>query len=259
MNVFLDVTSKLTLRGGYRYVWGDASDAILPATGLVSADQGKLRRNVGLGGATFHPISKISFTADVEAASSGGAYFRTSLYNYQKFRGQARYQVTGTLNLSADFTVLNNQNPTPGIHHDYLAHQESIALLWSPKAKLWDFQGSYSRSSLRSDIGYLEPQDLTAQTSLYRENTHTVTALSPSETAPHGPRFAPDPTGGGSFFRSSGSRPSSYYQPVAKLQAPLRKNASLFAEWRYYGYGEAFYLYEGFRANLVTAGVRFTR
>ncbi len=79
VNVFFDVTSKLTIRGGYRYVWGDASDAILPAAGLVSADQGKLRRNVGLGGATFHPTSKISLTADVEAASSGGAYFRTRL------------------------------------------------------------------------------------------------------------------------------------------------------------------------------------
>ena len=28
---------------------------------------------------------------------------------------------------------------------------------------------------------------------------------------------------------------------------------------RYYGYGEAFYLYEAFRTHLITAGVRFTR
>ena len=34
---------------------------------------------------------------------------------------------------------------------------------------------------------------------------------------------------------------------------------SWFSEWRYYGYGEAFLLYEGFRTNLVTTGVRFTR
>ena len=33
---------------------------------------------------------------------------------------------------------------------------------------------------------------------------------------------------------------------------------SWFAEWRYYGYGEVFDLYEGFRANLVTTGLRFT-
>jgi hypothetical protein len=64
---------------------------------------------------------------------------------------------------------------------------------------------------------------------------------------------------GGSLFLSSGSRPTSYYQPSAKLFAPVRKNLSLFVEWSYYGYGEAFYLYEGFRSNLVTTGLRFTR
>jgi outer membrane phospholipase A len=44
-----------------------------------------------------------------------------------------------------------------------------------------------------------------------------------------------------------------------KLSVPLRKNFNWFTEWRYYGYGEAFYLYEGFRTNLVTTGVRYER
>ena len=39
IDVFFDATSKLMLRGGYRYVWGDANDAVLPAAGLVSSDQ----------------------------------------------------------------------------------------------------------------------------------------------------------------------------------------------------------------------------
>ena len=46
--------------------------------------------------------------------------------------------------------------------------------------------------------------------------------------------------------------------PVVR-DLPVTKNLSGFAEWRYYGYGEAFYLYEGFRTHLVTAGLRFTR
>lgn len=69
----------------------------------------------------------------------------------------------------------------------------------------------------------------------------------------------PKLTAGGSFFISSGSNPSNYYQPIAKLLLPLGKNVNWFTEWRYYGYGEAFYLYEGFRAHLVTTGLRFTR
>ena len=114
----------------------------------------------------------------MEGGSSGGAYFRTSLYDYQKVRAQARYSVTASLSLSADFTILNNHNPLPGVGYDYLAHQESLSVLWSPAGgKRWDFEGSYSRSDLRSNIGYLSPQDLAPQTSLYRDNSHTATAL----------------------------------------------------------------------------------
>jgi hypothetical protein len=259
IDILFDATSKLTLRGGYRYVWGDASDAILPLAGLVSSDQGKLRRNVGLGAVTFRPSHKISITGEAEGASTGGAYFRTSLYNYQKVRAQARYQATTSLSLSADFTLLNNQNPLPGVNYDYLAHQESLSIFWSPAGgKKGDFEGSYSRSDLRSNIGYFAPQDLAPQTSRYRDNSHTATALF-NFTLPNSSRIAPKLTAGGSFFLSSGNRPASYYQPVAKLWVPLGKHVNWFTEWRYYGYGEAFYLYEGFRTHLVTTGLRVTR
>jgi hypothetical protein len=258
INLIFDATSKLVLRGGYRYVWGDANDAVLPPAGLVSADQAKLRRNVGLGGITFRPTRKISLTTEAEVASSGGAYFRTSLYDYQKVRAQARYQVLTSLGLTADFTLLDNQNPVPGVNYDYSARTESLSLFWSPAGgKSWDLQGSYTRSALRSNIGYLDPGTLTGETSLYRDNTHTATALF-NVKLPRRAGLTPKITAGGSFFISSGSRPTSYYQPLASLWVPTGKKLNWFTEWRYYGYGEAFYLYEGFRAHTVTAGVRFT-
>ena len=259
IDVFYDATSKLTLRGGYRYVWGDANDAVLPPEGLMSSDQAKLRRNVGIGGVTYRPFQKITIRTDAEVASSGGAYFRTSLYDYQKVHAQARYQALTSLSLAADFTLLDNNNPVPGVNYDYRSQQESLSLFWSPLGgKFGDFQGSYARSTLHSDIGYLVPQTLTAQTSLYRDNAHSATALV-NVKLPTVEGIAPKLTAGGSFFISSGSRATSYYQPLATLWLPINKKISVFADWRYYGYGEAFYLYEGFRANLVTTGLRFTR
>ena len=118
-------------------------------------------------------------------------------------------------------------------------------------------QGTYTRSALRSDIGYLTPQDLTAQTSKYRENAHMATALLNlrlARTSAHTPRLML----GGSMFKSSGSRPTAYYQPRAQFWLPLSKRASWFTEWTYYGYGEIFYLYEGFRVHLATTGLRLT-
>ena len=151
------------------------------------------------------------------------------------------------------------------MNYNYLARQESLSILWSPGGgKRWDFEGTYSRSDLRSDIGYLEPEYLSPDTSLYHDNSHIATGLF-NLNLPRGltrakdSHLVPKLTAGGSFFLSSGSNPSNYYQPIVKLLLPLSKNVNWFTEWRYYGYGEAFYLYEGFHAHLVTTGLRFTR
>ena len=263
VNVLFDATRKLTLRGGYRYVWGDATSATFPADDLSNANRGKLRRHTGLGAVIFRPSSKLTLTAEAEAATSDGVYFRTSLYDYQKVRAQAHYQVTGSLNISGDFISLSNQNPSPGIRYDYLVLQESLSLFWAPRGgKLWDVQGSYARSTVRSDMDYLTPQDLSPQVSRYRENAHTATVLVSVHAQIRGQ--AATLSLGGSLYRSAGflsatSRPTDYYQPVANLRVPLSRNVQCFAEWRYYGYGQAFQVYEGFRSHLLTTGLRFTR
>ena len=124
---------------------------------------------------------------------------------------------------------------------------------------MWDIQGSYTRSTLRSDIGYLDPGTLEALTSLYRDDAHTATALFNIKLPHSGAKMGPKLSAGGSFFISSGSEPTSYFQPLATLWLPISKNINWFTEWRYYGYGEAFNLYEGFRSHLVTTGLRFNR
>jgi hypothetical protein len=258
IDIFYDANSKLTLRGGYRYVWGDSSYAFLPPEGLASSAQGQLRQNIGLGAATFRPTQKISVTGEFEGGSSSGVYFRTSLYNYERVRAQVHYQPLQSLSISGAFTLLDNQNPLAGTNYAYSSYQESLSFYWSPHGKIFDIQGSYTRSTLRSNIEYLDPGTLTPQLSNYRDDAHTATALF-DLTWPHSKHFAPKLAAGGSFFISSGSQPTSYYQPTAKLWVPLGKHATWFSEWRYYGYGEAFLLYQGFRTHLVTTGVRFTR
>ena len=132
ISLMYDVTPKITLRGGYRYVWGDATDVVLPVSGLAGLEQGKIRRNVALAGAAWRPFQKLSLNADFEGGSSGSTYFRTSLYDYQKVRVRGRYQILPSFSVLANVNVLNNQNPTPGINYDFLSHQESVSLLYAP-------------------------------------------------------------------------------------------------------------------------------
>jgi hypothetical protein len=66
-------------------------------------------------------------------------------------------------------------------------------------------------------------------------------------------------TVGGSLFVSSLSRPTRFYEPLTRLSIPLKKNISWNTEWRWYGMGEPFYLYEGFRTHVFTTGLRISR
>lgn len=259
-NLYVAVTDRLTLRGGYRYVWGDASDAVFPQAGELSGiEHASLRRNVGLGGIVYRPIKRMLLTAEAEAASSGGVYFNTSLYDYQKVRTQARYQVNGSLSAAVDFTYLNNENPTPGIHYTSRSQQAAASLYWSPQnGKILSFQGTYAFAAFRSDIFYLVPSTLTPATSTYSDDAHTATALATVNLGRWG-IVAPKLTAGGSLFLSRGSLPTSYYQPMAKLWVPVSKHAQAFAQWWFYGYGEAFYPYQGFGTHLASIGMRYVR
>jgi hypothetical protein len=259
MDAFFDVTRKITVRGGYRYVWGNASDVILPIAELAGLEQGKIRRTVWIAGLAWRPIENAWVNVDFEDGSSGSTYFRTSLYNYQKASVRGRYRISSALNLSAGTSVLNNQNPSPGINYSFLAHQESASLQYTPGGgKLWDFEGGYTRSTVYSHIAYLDPEFLITEQSLYRDNSHSLNAMF-NLNVPKWIKYKTKLSFGGSAFLSSGSNPSTFYQPAAKLSVLIRKNLSWNSEWRYYGFDQSFYLYQGFRTEMITTGVRITR
>ncbi len=257
-DIFVDIVKGLVARGGYRYIWGDASELVLPFEGLSTHDRLRLQRNIVLGSLTYRPGLKYSVTGDFEAGTSGSAYFPISLYDYQKFRIHGNYQLNNSINLSANVSWLQNTSPLPN-KNDFLSHAESLSLQWNPKGgKRFGFLGTWEHSTLRSNIFYLPPQSLVPTLSNYWESGHTITGLI---TATLPKLFASTPVfpGGGSFLLSAGSRATTYYQPVAKLTVPLGRNLAWNTEWRYYGFGETFYLYESFRTHLITTGLRFTR
>jgi hypothetical protein len=259
IELFYDLTKKMTLRGGYEYLWGDAqvpAGLLDPFGGLES---GVLRRNVGLAGFNFRPNQKIRVNVDFEGASGGRTYFSTSLQDYQKARVRASYQALTSLSLSATFSVLNNTNPAAGIDYAFLSRDNSVSALWNPGGgKRITVLADYSRSTLRSDIDFLVPQTFQAAQSDYRENAHTGTALVEASLPPVN-KLAPKLACGGSFFVSSGSRPTRYYQPVARFTVPLHKYVQWAGEWRWYALTENFYLYEGFRSNQFTTSLRLLR
>jgi hypothetical protein len=260
-DVFYNLLSnRLVLRGGYRAEWGDATTL---ASGLNPAgaplESGALRRNVALAGLNFRLPEKFTLNLDYEAGRSDNIYFRTSLNDYNQGRVRARYQPFTSLSLQANFFVLNNQNPNPTIQDDFQSRGDSVSIAWTPRGgKRFSFLGEYDRSTLRSDILFLDLPFFNSAVSSYRDNAHTVTAA--IDWTPASYRgFAPKLTLGGSYFTSSGSMPTHEYQPLLRLSFPITKHVSWFTEWQYYGLGEVFYAYEGFHTHIFNNGLRFTK
>ena len=65
-SVIVDAAKSLTLRAGYRYVWGNGGNDVLPLQGLPSVVNEGLRRNVGTGAITWRTGPKLSLTAEFE-------------------------------------------------------------------------------------------------------------------------------------------------------------------------------------------------
>ena len=229
----------------------------MPPAGLASQDIADFRRNVIKAGFSYRMGTSISVSGDVEGAGTDSAYFRTSLYRYQRSRLQASYQATSQLTFSATFSAINNQNPSPNITLDYFGTQSSGTVLWNPAgAKRIGFQGTYTYASTRSSISFLVPQTLQRDQSRYDDRAHSIQGM--LDFALPGLGAQAKLSAGGSFFISSGSRPTSYFQPAGKLILPLRHAVAWISEWTYYGYAESLYSYESFRTHLVTTGVRIT-
>ncbi len=259
IEAIFDLTKKITLRGGYRYEWGDATVRAgnLSQSGPLAF--GALKRNVGLAGATIRPWQKLSVNLDYEGASTDQNYFRTSLYNYRKVRARARYQLASSLFLQANFALLDNQNPTAGIQNDFRSRDNSLAAFWTPNSgKRFSIMAEYDRSTLYSNIDFLLLPFLTPTLSAYKENAHTATSMI-DVVLPSVGGIAPKLSAGGSLFVSAGSRATRYYQPLGRLSIPLQKHVQWNTEWRWFGYGEQIYQYEGFRTHMLMTGFKLIK
>jgi hypothetical protein len=258
VQLFFDLTSKLTLRGGHRYVWGDAQVPAALVIESLGQESGQLRRQVGLAGVNFRLSRNLSANLDFEASPGDRSYFRTSLNDYQKARIRARYQALPSLLLSANFSLLRNENPAKTINYNFLSRDNSLSALWNPGGgKRFSVLAEYSRSTLRSDISYLVPSTIASALSSYRERANSGTAVV-DLTLPGVGSVQPKISLGGSLFASCGSRPTRYYQPLARLSLPFGKRLEWSSEWRWYALSQPLYLYEGFRSNQFLTSFRLT-
>jgi hypothetical protein len=256
-DVFFDLNSKVTIRGGHRYTWGDATVPAASFHPTQTPGFGRIRMHTGLAGVSLRPYSKLSASVDYEGSPGDENYFRTSLHDYNLLRARARWQPHNDWVVSLNFRYLDNRNPATGIDYELESRSTTAAVQWLPKGgNRISVLGEYTRSAVRSDILYLVPLGLFPERSLYRDNAHTATGV--IDVHLPGSARAPRISLGGSLFQSSGSRPTRYYQPLGRVQLPLHRGVEAYGEWRWYGLSQPFFLFESFRSHQFLAGLRLS-
>src|SRR5262249_55941004 len=131
-DLFVDVFRGLTLRGGYRYIRGDATVMAGNLSQSGPQEVSELHRNVGIFGFNFRPIQRLTFHGEYEGSSGDRVFFRTSLNEYHRGRLNAKVQVTNALLFQVKFRILDNQNPASDIQLDFRSRDTSAALFWTP-------------------------------------------------------------------------------------------------------------------------------
>jgi hypothetical protein len=256
LDVTFDLTSKIALRAGERYVWGDTT---VPTFYGQVPESGTLSRHSGVAGISFRSSQKLSANFDFEGGSAEHLYYRTSLQDYRKYRARARYQVLSSLFLTWNLAILTNDNPIPSVQYTFSSHDDAISLLWTPGGgKRISLLGEYSRTSVESNILYILPQIFAPAQSFYRENAHQASGLL-DFVLPSVHSRAPHLSVGGALFAAAGTRPTSFYQPLAKLSLPIAKHFDWVSEWRWYDFAEPVHLFEGFRTTQFSTGLRIAR
>jgi hypothetical protein len=258
VDLVLDVSPWMSLRGGHRYSWGESwTRAGLFDRGAGDEfGRGRLALHTGLGGISIRGGSKWSMNASAEFTGGANVYYRTSLQQAQKMSVMSRYQPASWLGLQVRVTYLDNQSPSGRGGYEFRQTAYGGAVQVTPfGGRRLSVVADYARTSMRSELGYFEPQFFTVAASRYRDNGHAGAAtvdLQPWK------RSSFRLSAGGAAFLSSGSRPTRYYQPLGRLTAPVGRGAAVVAEYRWYGMTEPFSAYESFRSTQFTAGIRFS-
>ena len=154
VEALFDITSKITLRGGHRYNWGDSDFRAPSLAGFIGPESGELSRQTGLGGISYRAIGKIWASADVEIARSDKVYFRTSLSDYERYKARVRWQVATNFSASWNFAYTANKTPNANTlpaglgPYSFRSIDDSISFLWTPKGgDHFRFNGEYARQN----------------------------------------------------------------------------------------------------------------
>jgi hypothetical protein len=223
--------------------------------------------NTGIFGIRLKPIKPLTILLDGEVGRANRPLAPISDRNYQDLEARVQYKVK-SFSLSA-YTRANYNTNSVSLS-SYASHARTYAAdaSWTPR-EWFSLDAGYSKLHLNTAGGidyFTAGQFITGEQSLYISNLHTATLGTRFAVTKRVDLFAgyshvqdtgdgrSDPLGsaGGStlpVFQAAQTFPIKFQSPLARLSVRITEKIRWNVGYQYYGYHEAFFSSENFRAH----------
>ena len=126
----VNLTSRLSVRGGYRYVWSDTQIESLVSPSDTEAIS--LHRNIGLLGFSYRMPRKASLSLDFEDGSGSRVFTRTDILDYKKVRVRGRYRLWDALTVSGSYSLMDHENQQSDLGYNFQNRGYNVSLTLAP-------------------------------------------------------------------------------------------------------------------------------
>ena len=141
----MDLTSRLSVRGGYRAVW---SDTQLQSQASGENQAVSLSRDIGLAGFSFRLPRKTEVSLDFESGQGDRVFSRTDILDYRKVRLRGRYRPWDILTVSGAFSLMDHENTRPDLGYDFESRGFTVSVSLARQAA----NASRRTSTIRAQI-----------------------------------------------------------------------------------------------------------
>jgi hypothetical protein len=103
----------------------------------ITDDEESITTHAFVGGMRVRPTNRTSFIFDVEHGQNNNAFVRITPLDFTRFRFRTQIQATNTLTLIGAVTTTDRTNPTPQVENDVNVRSYTMAVNWEPNSRVW--------------------------------------------------------------------------------------------------------------------------
>ncbi len=240
----IGVNREFSLRVGYRYQKQEAD---------LDGDEFSRSRNILILGAGLRFSARNNVTVDYEYGNADDPILRTDTVDSHRLRLRLRLTPIDSVQINGNFNLFDNADDLPEIDLEQRNRDYGLQVSYVPTDRI-SFSADYQRTNFYSNLIFIVPQTFEPGRSIYRERGDFASAFLSLRLFRDSQLSL-----GYSFWDIVGTFPLRSHRPLARLEVPVTRDFSAYAEWNSFDYKERTSIFpQEYQAQLLTFGIRIS-